>query len=196
MKKAIIGAGGFAREVKASLCEDVVFFVEDEFLSGLDDCLPLSSFDPKVYEAVVAIGDPITRKRITESMPKETSYFTHVHPSAQILAKDVSIGRGSIVCANSIITTNVVIGEHCHINLSTTIGHDTIIGNYFTASPGVHISGNCKISDMVSMGTGSATREKISITNNVVIGMQSAVVNDINEPGTYVGVPCKRLTKR
>lgn len=197
MKKAIIGSGSFAREIRACILDEVVYFVEDQFYSqGYKDCHPLSEFKPDIYEVVVAVADTNVRKRIVESLPKDTQYFTYIHNTAQILDNNIDIGEGSIICANCIITTNVVIGKHCHLNLATTVGHDTIIGNYFTSSPGVHISGNCEISNLVTMGTGSAIKEKTKILcENVTIGMQAAVVKDISEPGVYVGVPCNKMKK-
>jgi UDP-3-O-[3-hydroxymyristoyl] glucosamine N-acyltransferase len=137
MKKGIVGAGGFGREVYWSLNPieraNTVFFVDDEYWDGSDEkILPLSRFESDKFELVVAIADSLHRERIVNSLPKNTKYFTHIHPTAQIQGEDVTIGEGSIVCAGSIITTNVKIGKHAHINLITTIGHDCVIGDYFT----------------------------------------------------------------
>lgn len=198
MKKGIIGAGGFGREIYWSLSLDeridTVFFVDDEYWDGVDEkVLPLSKFDPNEYEVVVAIADSYHRERIVDGLPKNTKYFTHIHPTAQIHGQDVVIGEGSIVCAGSIITTNVKIGKHAHINLITTIGHDCIIGDYFTTAPGVQISGNETIGNKVYFGTRSCVKQKMTICDNVVIGMNSGVVKDITEPGVYVGTPARKI---
>jgi sugar O-acyltransferase (sialic acid O-acetyltransferase NeuD family) len=198
MKKSIIGAGGFGREVYASIKQneniDLVFFVEDTYWSNNSEkILPLSLFNPLEYEVIVAIGDPKSRMEVIEKLPKETKFFTHIHHSCQILGNDVEIGEGSIICAGTIITTNVKLGKHTHLNLHTTIGHDCIIGDYFTTAPGVKVSGNCNISDLVYVGTNSSIKEKINITENVVIGLNSGVVKDITESGIYVGTPTKKI---
>jgi sugar O-acyltransferase (sialic acid O-acetyltransferase NeuD family) len=198
MKKGIIGAGGFGREVFWSLPLEerinTVFFVDDLYWKDNDDIIyPLSKFNPDEYEIIIAVGSPISRKKIVESLPNSTRFFTHIHKSAQLLAPDIKIGEGSIICANSIITTNVTIGKHCHLNLDSTIGHDTVIGDFFTTAPGAKISGNCKIGDFVYFGTNSSVREKIEICNNVTIGLNAGVVKNIIEPGTYVGVPVKKI---
>jgi len=59
MKKAIIGAGGFAREVKAQIGDNTIkCFVDDQYYKQNDEHVyPLSEFDPTEYEVVVAIGD-------------------------------------------------------------------------------------------------------------------------------------------
>ena len=198
MKKGIIGAGGFGREIYWSLdlmervgCK---FFVDDEYYQqGNEDILPISEFDPEEYEVIVAVADPKFRKSIVESLPIETKYFTHIHPSVQIHAPDVEIGEGSIICAGTIITTNVKIGKHAHLNLLTTIGHDCEIGDYFTTAPGAKVSGNCKIYDCVYVGTNASIKQKLSIESFTTIGSNAAVVKDIEEPGVYAGVPVKKI---
>lgn len=198
MKKAIIGAGGFAREVYWSLSpkerRDVIFFVDDQYYTdGNPLILPISKFNPSTYKVVVAIGDSKIRHKIVNNLPNNTQYFTHIHPSAQILSDDVVLGKGCIICAGTIITTNVRIGSHAHLNLHTTVGHDTIIGDYFTTAPGVKISGNCKIGNFVYMGTNAAVKEKITICESTIIGLNCGVVKDIKESGTYVGTPAKKI---
>jgi sugar O-acyltransferase (sialic acid O-acetyltransferase NeuD family) len=198
MKKGIIGAGGFGREVywSLSLMERIntVFFVDDKYWDGSNELiLPLSKFDPTEYSIVVAIGDPKDRFNIIQRLPKETEYFTHIHNSCQILGDDVIIGEGSIICAGTVITTNVKLGKHAHLNLQTTIGHDCEIGDYFTTAPGAKISGNCKIHDLVYVGTNASIKEKLTIHSLTTIGSNATVVKNIEESGTYVGVPVKKI---
>jgi sugar O-acyltransferase (sialic acid O-acetyltransferase NeuD family) len=133
------------------------------------------------------------RYDMSQRLPSNTKYFSFIHPSAQVLDKDLEIGEGSIVCAGCILTTNIKIGKHAHLNLHTTIGHDCRIGDYFTTAPGVKVSGNCNLGDCVYLGTNSSIREKINICNNVTIGLGSGIVKHILEPGTYVGLPTKKI---
>jgi sugar O-acyltransferase (sialic acid O-acetyltransferase NeuD family) len=198
MKKAIIGSGGFGREVRALILDNnpneiVDFFVDDDYVDDIS--IPLSKLDIESYEVLIAIGDPILREKIYNKMPKNTKYFTIIHKSAIILDKNIEIGEGSVICANSILTTNIKIGRHSHLNLQTTIGHDVVIGDFFTTAPGSKVSGNCKIGKSVYIGTNSSIKEKIDICSNVTIGLNSGVVKNINEPGVYVGTPVKKLIK-
>jgi sugar O-acyltransferase (sialic acid O-acetyltransferase NeuD family) len=198
MNKGIIGAGGFAREVYYSLLpeerEITSFFVHDEWWdSNMKNIFPLSKFDPSNYEVVVAVANPRDREMIIKSLPSETKYFTHIHSSVQIQGSDVKIGEGSIICAGTIITTNINIGKHAHLNLITTIGHDCIIGDYFTTAPGVQISGNENIGDRVYFGTRSCIKQKLSVCDDVTIGMNSGVVKNITESGIYVGTPAIKI---
>jgi sugar O-acyltransferase (sialic acid O-acetyltransferase NeuD family) len=169
-----------------------IFFVDDKYYNNESNTLPLSSFDPTEYEVIVAIGDPRARYDMIQKLPKETKYFTFIHPSAILLGDDIIIGKGSIICAGCILTSNIIIGEHAHLNLQTTIGHDCRIGDFFTTAPGAKISGNCTIYDLVYIGTNASIKEKISIHSLVTIGLNAGVVKNIEEPGTYIGTPAKK----
>ena len=194
MEKVLIGAGGFAREIKAHMGNPIMkCFIDDQYWKeNSEHIFPLSEFDPTRHEALVAIGDPKDRFNMVQRLPKETQYFTFIHQSAQILGNDVQIGKGSIICAGCILTTNIVVGDHAHLNLQTTIGHDCEIGDYFTTAPGAKISGNCRIHDCVYIGTNASIKQKISIHNLSTIGLNAGVVKDIVESGVYVGTPAKK----
>jgi sugar O-acyltransferase (sialic acid O-acetyltransferase NeuD family) len=194
MKKALIGYGGHAREVMCQMNQKLDCFVDDKFyMKNSDEIYPLSQFDPDKMTALIVVGDPVDRKNIANRLPKETEYFTFIHKSAQILDLKVEIGAGSIITANCIITTNVKIGKHCHLNLMSTVGHDCIIGDFFTTAPGAKISGNCTIGECVYVGTNASIKEKLSIHSLVKIGLNSGVVKHIEEPGIYVGNPAKKI---
>ncbi|WP_224994857.1 hypothetical protein [Cesiribacter sp. SM1] len=114
-----------------------------------------------------------------------------IHPSVSAL-RWTTVGEGSIVCAGTILTCNIKIGKHAHLNLHTTIGHNCVIGEYFTSAPGVHVSGNCTFGNEVSIGTGASVREKLSICSGATIGMGAVLVKNIEEPGVYVWNPARK----
>lgn len=206
-KLCIVGAGGFGREVLSSFknsfelegksYEKEVLFLDDnpalknQTIMGVK-VISTSEFNAEEYAVVIAVGDPNTRKKIVDSLPSDTKYATLIHPNA-IVADDAQIGEGSIVTAGCIVTCNIVIGKHAHLNLNSTVGHDCRIGDYFTTAPGVHISGECEFNDCVYFGTNASVRQGISICENVTIGMGGIVVKHISEPGVYIGNPTKKL---
>lgn len=196
-EKVLIGAGGSAREIKAHMKRfDLKCFVDDDYwVKNIDNIYPLSEFNSDTQTALITIGDSKKRFEIFNRMPKNTKYFTFIHPSAQIMSKDILIGEGTFIGANCIITCNVTIGNHCLINRSCHIGHDCFIGDYFSAMPGAIISGNVTIGSKVYLGTNSSIREKIKICDDVVVGLNSGVVKDIIHPGIYIGTPIKKMDK-
>jgi hypothetical protein len=190
MKKVLIGNGGHAREVMAQMGVNLLRFVDDQYVDN--ETLPLSQFDPTKHVAMVAVADSKDRYDIVQRLPKETQFFTFIHPTA-LLMNDVEIGEGSFIGAYSILTTNVKIEKHAILNRGNHIGHDCKIGNYFSAMPGSIVSGNVTIYDLVYMGNNSSIREKLSIHSLSTIGMNSAVVKHIEIPGTYVGCPAIKI---
>jgi sugar O-acyltransferase (sialic acid O-acetyltransferase NeuD family) len=191
MKLAIFGFGGHSKEVAVQINHPVTFFVDDEYIE--EGVNPISSFNPEIYKIIVAVSDSQQRKKIVEKLPEDTKFFTFVHPTAILMSKDITIGEGSFIGANSILTTNIQIGKHAILNRGNQIGHDTIIGNFFSAMPGAIVSGNVSIGDRVYFGTNSTVIEKKKISNDVIIGANGVVVNNLIEPGTYVGVPVKKI---
>lgn len=196
----IIGSGGFAREV-ACLAADAGRTVhafldmsEKEAINGIP-VRPLNYLNPDLHQVVVAVGNPLLRRKIVEyELPAGVQHATLIHPSV-IRSDTVRIGEGSILCAGIILTCDIILGKFTHLNLHSTIGHDVETGAYFTTAPGVHISGNVKIGECVYFGTNSSTVEKLTIADNVVVGASACVVNNLTEAGTYVGVPAKKLNK-
>jgi len=189
MKLALFGYGGHAREVAAQINEPLEFFVDDEYSN--EYVKPISSFDPEKYLIMIAVADSKQRKNIVETLPKETKYFTFVHPTVLNMDNNIEIGEGSFIGAYSILTTNIKVGKHSILNRGNQIGHDTLIGDYFSAMPGAIVSGNVILGENVYMGTNSSIREKIHVCSNVIIGSNAAVVKNIITGGTYVGVPGK-----
>jgi sugar O-acyltransferase (sialic acid O-acetyltransferase NeuD family) len=190
MKKALVGYGGHAKEVMAQMGLDITCFVDDKYL--IQGAKPLSEFNPKEYSLMVAVADPIDRYNIIQKLPKETKYFTWIHPTA-LLMGEIEIGEGSFIGAYSILTTNIKVGSHSILNRGNHIGHDCIIGNYFSAMPGSIVSGSVHIGNMVYLGTNSSIIEKKYLTHNIKIGANSVVIRDITEFGTYVGTPAKKI---
>jgi UDP-3-O-[3-hydroxymyristoyl] glucosamine N-acyltransferase len=158
MKKAVFGCGGHAREVISYLDEEVTVFVDDQYAN--ENALPISRFNPKKYEIMIAVSNPISRKKIVESLPEGTQFFSYIHPTG-IISGNVDLGEGSFIGHHCILTTNIKVGNHALLNRGVHIGHDCLIGDFFSCMPGVIISGNNTIGSKVYMGAMSVTKEKI-----------------------------------
>ena len=191
MKLALFGYGGHAREVAVQIGQNVTFFVDDEFSN--ESAKPISDFKPENYLMMVAVANSKEREKIVKRLPSNTKYFTFVHPTVLSMDNNIEIGEGSFIGAYSILTTNIKIGKHSILNRGNQIGHDSIIGDYFSAMPGAIVSGNVILGENVYMGTNSSIREKIHVCSNVTIGSNATVVKNIIIGGTYVGVPSKKI---
>ncbi|GAA4651023.1 acetyltransferase [Kistimonas scapharcae] len=206
-KYCIFGTGGFGREALVCLMDSVgasprtigdiaVFMVDD---SAYDEpevmgvpVIKRSVFSPEQYQVVVAIGEPSARKRVVGQLPPDTRFTTIIHPSA-VISPWVDLAEGCIVTAGTVLTCNITIGRHAHLNLHTTIGHDCKMGDFFTTAPAVNISGNCQFGNGVYFGTNASVRQGVSICDDVTVGMGGVAVKDIKESGVYIGNPLVRL---
>lgn len=211
----IYGGGGFAREV-AWLIEScnvstqrykvMCFIDDDQALHGKQlNELPVMSLEvarehfPEA-KVVGAIGSPKARQSVIEkALAAGTRTETIIHPRVEY-SRWVEIGSGTLICAGSILTTNITLGRQVQINLDCTIGHDVIMGDYTTLAPGVHISGWVHCGKRVYMGTGAViingtSDDPIIIGDDAVIGAGACVTRSVPSGITVVGIPAKPLAR-
>lgn len=203
----ILGAGGFGREVLHWSYDDDYIYREARIRvvhmydgtvtekRTLDNGIVISN-EIQDIPYVIGVGEPSTKLKLLSKVDTSKMRFERVvHSKAIFGERDWwrYVGEGSVICPGVIITTNVRIGKFVTLNLNATVGHDTVIGDYCNFAPGANISGNCTIGNRVSVGTNAAIREKITVCDDVVIGMGGIVVKDITEPGVYVGNPARKI---
>jgi acetyltransferase-like isoleucine patch superfamily enzyme len=112
------------------------------------------------------------------------------HMGNVVLQSGVEIGALSIIHRATLDST--IIGPNTKIGVQCNVGHNVRIGEGCFLTPGVNIGGSCVIGDNVWIGMRTTIADNIRICDDVKIGMGSAVIKDITEPGVYYGVPAKR----
>ena len=182
-KIVIFGSGGISREI-AFLIEDInkscrsiqfeiLGFIEKDKsrlgceISGykiLGDYSILNHIKCDGY--VLPMGNPIIKKKIyNEEIAKIDKYlkaFNIIHPSVVFREKYVKLGIGNIICAGTILTSDILLGDFNLINLNCTIGHDVEIGNFNVINPLSAISGNVRIGNNNLIGTGSKVIQNLA----------------------------------
>lgn len=207
----IIGAGGCGREI-AWLVErinnveatwNLKGFIDDnescwgtkeEGYTVLGGCEYLINIAKKhtVY-AVCAIGSSLVRKKVIEKFKGSNVKFATLIDPSVIISDRVKIGSGTTICAGNIITVDIQIGNHVIINFDCTLTHDDIIEDFVTLYPSVNVSGNVVIGNLVELGTGTQIIQGKRICSNSIVGAGAVIIKDIEEPGTYVGCPAKKV---
>ncbi|MEM4721642.1 MAG: acetyltransferase [Candidatus Methanomethylicaceae archaeon] len=210
-KVIIIGAGGHGQIVADILLQDynrggtykpIGFLDDDKNLIG-KIILGLQVFGSisKLYKfnhdgVVVAIGENDTRARIFQELKKNKKQIVKaIHPSA-VIASDVQLGEGVMICAGVIVNTGTIIGDNVILNTGCTVDHHNQIGNHVHLAPGVHLGGNVTIGDGTLVGIGSTVIPGRRIGEWSIIGAGSVVTNDIPPNTTAVGVPARVIKER
>ena len=208
---AIYGGGGFGREVAwlAQECglEVACFIEDDEAKRGrpLNEIPVMSLAEARrVFPgAGVAsgVGDPMTREILVKKAAEVGFRFaTLIHPRVE-RSRWHAIGEGTVICAGSILTTNIVLGRHVQINLDCTIGHDVVMGDFATLAPGVHVSGCVRLGRRAYVGTGAVfvngTQDApLVIGDDAVVGAGAAVTKSVPPGVTVVGVPARPIESK
>jgi sugar O-acyltransferase (sialic acid O-acetyltransferase NeuD family) len=145
-------------------------------------------------DLVIAIGHPAIRARALAPYLLRGDRFAYpnvVHPSAVLDTPQVALGRGNLVTAGCVLTTDIRIGDFNLLNWHVTIGHDVQLGSFNVVNPGVNVSGGVTIGDRVLIGTGAQVLEGRAIGSDASVGAGAVVTHDV-EPGvTVVGVPAR-----
>jgi sugar O-acyltransferase (sialic acid O-acetyltransferase NeuD family) len=122
---------------------------------------------------------------------------TLIHPTVIVGSKEyVTIGKGCVICANNILTTNIKVGDFVILNLDCTVGHDTTIGDYASFMPAVNISGEVTIGRNVYVGTGAKIINQLEIGEGTIVGAGAVVSKSLPSNCTAVGVPAKPIKFR
>ncbi|MDA2936711.1 acetyltransferase [Acidobacteria bacterium AH-259-A15] len=200
----ILGAGGHAQVVADILlrahevgtnCKPIGFLDSNSSLTGraimglpvLGEFGQLPEFDHDAI--IIAIGDNYTRASIFDSVQARGERFVNaVHPAA-VLAPDVCLGEGVVICARVVVNTGTVIGDNVILNTGCTVDHHNHIGSHAHVAPGGHLGGDVRLGEGALIGIGSAIIPGRLVGDWAVIGAGAAVVKDVPPYATAVGVP-------
>lgn len=174
---------------------DIVFLDDDK---NIKECEGFSvigdSLEAPDGEVFVAVGNAIIRKNLMD-LYKDRKHPVLIHPDA-VIAKGIVIGFGSVIMAGAIINPGAKIGRGVIVNTASSIDHDCLIEDFVHVAVGAHLCGSVFIGKNTWVGAGVTVSNNVSICDDCMIGAGAVVIKDIDEPGTYVGIPAKRVFMR
>jgi sugar O-acyltransferase (sialic acid O-acetyltransferase NeuD family) len=197
----IIGAGGHAQVVA-----DILWRMRDVGLdvtpvAYLDDNAALHGqifLDVPVVGAVdqlgqieheaviVAIGNGRIRQRLFATLQQRGEQLIIArHPTA-VIAPDVQIGSGTMICANVVVNTGAVIGQNVILNTACTIDHHNQIGDHAHIAPGVHLGGDVWVGEGALVGIGATVLPQCRIGRWATVGGGAVIVRDVAAGATAV----------
>ncbi|KGN41403.1 acetyltransferase [Knoellia aerolata] len=205
----VVGASGFGRECLDVLEAMVAAGVDLEVVGVFDDAPSpanrdrlgvrgvahlgsLADFiaaDDTSISYVLGVGHPQTRVTLVERL--DTAGFTAfsaIHPSA-VIGSDPSIGPGSVICAGAVVSTNVKLGRHVHLNPHVTIGHDAVLADFVSVNPGAVVSGEVTVGAATLVGASATILQGLLVREDAVIGAGAVVTRNVPNGVTVTGVP-------
>ena len=198
MKMTIIGASGHGRVI-ADIAKlngyNEIEFLDDNEKKKCCGKYPVVGKSEKAADVqndlIVAVGNAKVRKKMMTQLSGK-HFATLIHPNA-VIADDVIIGKGSVVMAGVVINSGSVIGEGCIVNPCGSVDHDCKVDDYVHVSVGAHLCGTVTVGESTWIGAGATISNNITICGSCTIGAGAVVVKDIEEEGTYVGVPARLM---
>lgn len=202
-KLVIIGASGHGKviaDIALNNQYDKIVFLDDD--KRVTEC---AGFAVKgttenieeylSWDFIVAIGDALARQNVLKKLENiQCNIVSLIHPKA-VVSRRVEIKMGTVVMAGAVINSDTKIGKGCIVNTGASVDHDGIIDDFVHISVGAHVAGNVHIGLKTWIGAGAIVLNNLSICDNCIVGAGAVVIKDLEEEGTYIGVPAKRLIK-
>ena len=200
----IIGYSGHSYlciEIAKQMGYEVKFYYDNESKKNNPYNLIFSGSEDKLQETIsnvfISIGDNFIREKVYKKLKSlENITFKNLIHSNCFISSSAILGENCLVSTGVQINPMSKIGDNIIINTNTVIEHECIINNHTHIAPGSVLLGNVKIGEKCFIGANSTIKQGITLCDNVIVGAGSVVLNDINKPGTYVGVPAKLITKK
>lgn len=200
----LVAASGLAREVAAvaEACDyEVLGFTDDDparwgeiidgtkVLGGLD----VLADHPDV-SVLICTGRGEIRAAIAARLDlAESRFATLVHPTVAV-PPSCSIGPGTIVLARAVLTASVTLGRHVVVMPHVTLTHDSVVGDFATLGAGVTVGGRAHVGARAYIGMRACIRDGHRIGAGAVVGMASAVLDDVPDGEVWYGVPARPAT--
>jgi sugar O-acyltransferase (sialic acid O-acetyltransferase NeuD family) len=198
----VIGAGGHAAVVASTLIaagNEVVAFYDDDpttwgtMILGIPVVGPISALSATTCSHfILGIGSNATRKLLAEKL--DFKWATVVHPFAWV-HPDVSLGKGTVVCAGAIIQPGAKIGSHVILNTKASVDHHCHVGDYAHIAV-AHLAGGASIGEGAFMALGCTVLPGIHVGAWATVGAGALVTKDVAPNTTVVGAPARALVRK
>ncbi len=204
MKKlAILGASGHGKVVAetAELLGYKVVFFDDAWPQVTDnshwsvegDTQALIARQREFAGAAVAIGNnAIRQQKISALLELGFKLPTLVHPQAWV-SSYAKLAFGTIAFAQAVVNADASVGAGVILNTGCVIEHDCQLADAVHISPGASLAGGVQVGERSWLGIGSSVRQLVQIGVDVVVGAGAAVISNVPNATTVVGVPAKPL---
>lgn len=203
MDLIFLGGGGHYKDLlyisetdKYNKWNCIGFLDDNESTNRLGPCKDLPKYLKKYKDLkyCIAINSSKIRQKLDFLYGEENKSANLIHETA-LTGNNCSYANGITMGPYSLLTTNVQIGKHVHINSASSINQSSLIGDYCTISPGVRICGDVKVGNTTSIGAGAVIINFKTIGIECTLGAGTVVIDNVDDYTTVVGVPGREIKK-
>jgi sugar O-acyltransferase (sialic acid O-acetyltransferase NeuD family) len=172
--------------------------VDDEYYKEGTSLLSWDWLEVNSKRVIVipAVGVSEVRQRMVEKAASLGCTFTNIIHRTTIISSTSCIAEGVVICGNSILNADSVIGNFCQLNMYCTVAHDSILEDYVTLSMGVHIAGKVVVKEGAYLGSGVQMVPPLTIGEWSKVGAGTVLVEDVPANSTVVGNPGRVVRQR
>jgi acetyltransferase EpsM len=168
-------------------------FATARVVGGLEALPKLVNMGVKHF--LPGVGNPGSRLRMLPTLERHgVSLANACHPSS-IVAKDVTLGAGTVLCAGAIVCTGAKVGNVVILNTACSVDHHCSIGDGAHIGPGARLAGGVQVESGAWIGIGAIVREGVTIGMNAIVGAGAVVLHDVPPGDVVVGNPARFLKR-
>jgi sugar O-acyltransferase (sialic acid O-acetyltransferase NeuD family) len=204
----IVGAGDFGREVAAWARDSpeslggrsLAGFLDDVSSRTLSLALGLAivgsvvGFEPARGDVLIlGISDPKTKQKVSTSLRERAAEFITFQHRSALIARDATVGVGSVLCPGAIVSTGANVGEFATLNLHATIGHDAVLGSFCSVMSHGDVMGSAVLGERVLVGSRGGVLPRVKVGADAIVGAGSTAMRNVPENTTVLGVPARKF---
>lgn len=201
----IVGGGGHAVVVADAAGEaglPIAGFLDDNAeapLSGRLDRLGMVAMLERAdfvgrHPVILATGDLDFRRTLIGTLAAHAGYrlASVVHPRAYV-SPSATVGMGVFIGPGAIVHAEASVGDHTIINTAAVVEHHCVVGENTHIAPNVALGGDVRVGPDTLIGIGASVLPGVRIGAGCMVGAGSAVIRDLGDGATAVGVPAREV---
>lgn len=145
--------------------------------------------------AIVPFADARLKRAVVARLKKYPNvvFPNVIHPAVIFDEEGGGFGEGNYIGPGVVFESEYNIGNFNYIGNGVQFGHDLDCGDYNAILPACAVAGHVTIGSDCMLGLNSSVIQELTIADKVIVGAGAVVTRSLEESGTYVGMPAKKI---